>query len=282
MIVNKIDVTTNYRRFIEAFKYEGNRRDVPVDDASLERVYGEVATMCFNRYIGEDFGNLIEHIATSINIRDRDSDEQYGQDYMVVYENGDTIEDLYNIIKFNGNGMFRGDGYEDNINIDINFHATGKVELVFNTDTPLFNSPVFNSVDTFKPDKVIELENEFILFRNIFKTYLLNRYSHNSNELHPNDFYALFAGLVELIIMYEDKLEIEQEDILDQLDTLFRDIIEMLDPHDTELFSNFYKENIDYINTLSRSIYYKCKDKYDFISWGVLGDKVFIGLALKI
>ncbi len=280
MVINKIKVSDNFTHFTEAFTYEGKRRGINLDDYRLEDIYTHVAEACFQRYLGESFGDIIEYIANSINLTDDAGGvETDNEAYMLIYENSDIVEDLYTRLKYNGNSLFRGDGYGENIHISLEF-IDSEAYIVFNTNIPLFNTPLFTTTDgsvTDKVDLTLELETEFIIFKSVFKNYLSDSFSHNSSEIDVNDYITLFAGLAELCIMYDD-LVTNIDDIVDSLNQLFDDTLESLDPNDMNLYGSFYLNHTDYINRLYTYIISKTKHNFDIISWGVLGDKVMLGL----
>lgn len=283
MVINKIKVSDNFTHFIEAFKYEGDRRQIRLDEYRLESIYTQIVETCFQRYIGEDFGDIIEYIGNSITMSDDMGDVENDHDaYMLVYENADIIEDIYTRLKYNGNSLFRGDGYGENISVSLEF-IDNEAYIVFNTTIALFNAPIFTQIDGSvedKPDMVIELETEFLVFKNMFTTYLIDHFSHNTGDLMDNDYITLFAGLVELSIMYDDSIT-NIDDIVDSLNQIFGEVVEAIDPHDTETYGRFYLKHTEYINRLHTYIQHKCRGGYDIMSWGVLGEKVLIGLKRR-
>ena len=279
MVIHKILVSDNFANFVEAFRYESDRRGVEIPEDRIENIYKQVVEACFQRYIGEDFGDIIEYIGNSITLNDDQGGVEHDHDaYMCIYENADIVEDIYTRLKYNGNGLFRGDGYGENIYLTLEF-IDSQAYIVLNTETILFNTPIFTTVDgNDESTYMLELESEFLVFKSMFKQYMLNSFSHNSSEINDNDYIVLFAGLIELMIMHDD-VNTDIDDIVDSLNQLLGEVVEMIDPHDTELYSAFYLAHTSYMDKLYTYIYSKTKNLYDIVSWGVLGDKVIIGLS---
>jgi len=278
MIINKIDVTDNYTKFcnIEGLEYRTTAEEI--DD-----LYLEIVNICFNRYIGEDFGSIVEHIANNIIIHENEDDEDSLSDigYNMVYANWDIIEGIANSIKYYGNGMFRSGSYNDVITIELSNSKSG-TDLIFHTSNALFNSSIFDNVDNEEPSMVIELEQEFIIFKTYFGILLDGQYSHNSSSLHNNDYYPMFVGIVELLLTYDSvDISFGYVDITNSLDQLFKELIEIIAPEDEGMLSKFFLESPSYINKLISYLKIKTGGNYDLVSWGVIGEKVLIGLSKR-
>ena len=278
MIINRMDVSENFRKFYSAFEDIMIKKNA-VDSMDLNTLYINMATTCFERSLGEHYGDLIEYFASSVTI---DGNVEDGGDiYMEIYENSLLIEELFLMFKNSSNCIFRGDGYEANIELTLDYDESGRVEIIFNTQNSLYNIPFFSGVENGEITKVLELETEALVFKNLFSDYLSKHLSHHSKKPHNNEYFAYFIGTLELLLLYTEHIPNAQTEIQDSLRMLFIDCSDDLYDEDEDLLETFFRDNMTFNDNLIKYLYSKgIKDHY-LTKWGLVGDKVFVGFGIS-
>lgn len=287
MILANLDITDAFNTFyVEYYAIERNRDSLePLSTERLLEIFKDMSEEILARGINEDFGTLIEYLASNIVLIEEDHDEfgevtQYGDNYDMVYQLSNSINMLWSIIKFGGTGGYRSSGYDAEPNITLGIETNNnKHYLKFQTTRLLYHRPYFGDGTALKEeaDKIVDVMTYYELFRIKIDAFIFEHYPVTTLDIKEVDFQNFFVGICELIYIYRGV----DKSMPDDLDNLFKDIVEITDgPESQELLSNFYLSHDEYITDLFKFLTDYTHGKFmQLNSWGVLNERLLIGLV---